>query len=146
MRSKSAEETTGTFSKMIQKQKPQQVWTDKRTEFKGAFKNLCDQEGIETYTTQSETKSAYAGKNIRLLKNIYKHWEHKWTYHYINKLRQFVDTINSRVNRVTKLAPNKVTISGTISCSRKIGRKTSISSWRHSSDSQARFTFQKRYK
>ena len=28
---------------------------------------------------------------------------------FINKLSQFVDTINSRVNRVTKLAPNKVT-------------------------------------
>ena len=109
MRSKSAEETARTFRKMIQKQKPQKVWTDKGTEFKGAFKNLCDQEGIETYTTQSETKSAYAERNIRSLKNIiYKHLEHKWTYHYINKLSQFVDTINSRVNRVTNLAPNKV--------------------------------------
>ena len=109
MRSKSAEETARTFRKMIQKQKPQKVWTDKGTEFKGAFKNLCDQEGIETYTTQSETKSAYAERNIRSLKNIiYKHLEHKWTYHYINKLSQFVDTINS-LNRVTKLAPNKVT-------------------------------------
>ena len=40
---------------------------------------------------------------------MYKHMENKWTYHYINKLAQFVQTINSRVNRVTKLAPNKVT-------------------------------------
>ena len=125
MRSKSAEETARTFRKMIQKQKPQKVWTDKGTEFKGAFKNLCDQEGIETYTTQSETKSAYAERNIRSLKNIiYKHLEHKWTYLYINKLSQFVDTINSRVNHVTKLAPNKVRkktgTSVTIACSRKI--------------------------
>ena len=35
--------------------------------------------------------------------------ENKWTYHYISKLSQFVKTINSRVNRVTKLTPNKVT-------------------------------------
>ena len=35
--------------------------------------------------------------------------ENKWTYHYISKLSHFVSTINSRVNRVTKLAPNKVT-------------------------------------
>ena len=70
MRSKSAEETAGTFTKMIEKQKPQKVWTDKGTEIKGAFKKLCDQEGIETYTTQSETKSAYAERNTRSLKNI----------------------------------------------------------------------------
>ena len=127
MRSKSAEEIARNFRKMIQKQKPQKVWTNKGTEFKGDLKNLCDQEGIETYTTQSETKSAYAERNIRSLKNIfYKHLEHKWTYHYINKLSQFVDTINSRVNRVTKLAPNKVSkkhvpqLRSLISCSRKI--------------------------
>ena len=35
--------------------------------------------------------------------------EGKWTYSYINNLDQFVKTINSRVNRVTKLALNKVT-------------------------------------
>ena len=39
------------------------------------------------------------------------HWylEEKWTYSYIDQLDQFVKTINSRINRVTKLAPNKVT-------------------------------------
>ena len=110
MRSKSAEETARTFKKMIQKQKLRKVWTDKGTKFKGGFKNLCDQEGIETYTTRSESKSAHAEKNIRSLKNvIYKLLEHKWTYHYINKLSRSVDTLNSRVNRVTKLAPNKGT-------------------------------------
>ena len=109
MRKKSADETAKTFKKMIQKRQPQKVWTDKGTEFKGAFKQLCDEKSIDTYTTQSETKSAYAERNIRSLKNIiYKHLEHKWTYHYINKLPSFVETINSRVNRVTKLAPNKV--------------------------------------
>ena len=41
------------IQKMIQKQKPQKVWTYKGTEYKGAFKNFCDQEGIVTYTIQS---------------------------------------------------------------------------------------------
>ena len=64
---------------------------------------------FRTFTTQSETLSAYAERNIRSLQNIlYKHLEHKWIDHYINKLIQFSDTINSRVNRVTKLVPNKV--------------------------------------
>ena len=33
----------------------------------------------------------------------------KWTYSYIDKLQDFVNTVNSRTNRVIKLAPNKVT-------------------------------------
>ena len=40
---------------------------------------------------------------------IYKYLEDKWTYSYVNQFQSFVQTINSRVNRVTKLAPNKVT-------------------------------------
>ena len=35
--------------------------------------------------------------------------EDQWTYSYINKLQDFVNTINSRTNRVTKIAPNEVT-------------------------------------
>ena len=109
-RSKSAPDAAKAFEKMIEKVQPQNVWSDKGTEFKEAFKNLCVKRGIATYTTASETKSAFAERNIRSLKNImYKHMENKCTYHYISKLSQFVSTINSRVNRVTKLAPNKVT-------------------------------------
>ena len=40
---------------------------------------------------------------------MYKHMENIWTYYYISKLSHFVSTINARVNRVTMLAPNKVT-------------------------------------
>ena len=40
---------------------------------------------------------------------IYKYLEEKWTYSYIDKLGRFVKTITSQVNRVFKLAPNKVT-------------------------------------
>ena len=57
MRSKSAPDAAKAFEKMIEKVQPQKVWSDKGTEFKGAFKNLCDQRGIATYTTASETVS-----------------------------------------------------------------------------------------
>ena len=64
----------------------------------------------KNYKTHSEKKSAFAKRNIRSLKSIiYKNLEFEWTYSYIEKLQGFVQTINSRVNRVTKLAPNKVT-------------------------------------
>ena len=110
MRSKSAPDAAKAIEKMIEKVQPQKVWSDNGTEFKGAFKNLCDHRGIATYTPASETKSAFAERKSRSLKKLmYKHMENKWTYHYISKLSQFVSTIKSRVNCVTKLAPNNVT-------------------------------------
>ena len=71
---------------------------------------MCTKRGIHLYSTFSEKKSAFAERNIRSLKKII-HWylEEKWTYSYIDQLDQFVKTINSRVDRTTKIAPNKVT-------------------------------------
>ena len=108
--SKDAAETVKAFKKMIRNKRPEKLWVDKGTEFKGVFKKLCDQKGIEMYSTHSETKSAFAERNIRSLKNIiYKYLEDKWTWSYIDRLQDFVSTINTRINRVTKLAPSKVT-------------------------------------
>ena len=98
---------------MIKNKQPQKVWVDHGTEFLGAFKTLCNKRGIHLYSTFSGKKSAFAERNIRSLKNfIYKYLEEKWTYSFIDKLDQFVKTNNSRVNRVTKLAPIKVTKKG----------------------------------
>ncbi len=110
LKTKDAKDVSKAFKKMIKNKQPQKVWTDKGTEFKGDFKKLCDKRGIEIYHTESETKSAFAKRNIRSLKNIiYKYLELKWTYSYIDQLQEFVKTINGRVNRITKVAPNKVT-------------------------------------
>lgn len=110
LKNKTSEETANAFKRMIRNKQPEKVWSDKGTEFKGAFQQLCNKRGIETYTTDSETKSAFAERNIRSLKNlIYKYLEKRWTWSYIDHLDAFVSTINSRVNRMTKLAPNKVT-------------------------------------
>lgn len=109
LKTKEAKECSLVFAKMIKNKRPEKVWTDKGTEFKGAFSDLCRRRSISIYSTQSETKSAFAERNIRSLKNIiYKYLEDKWTWKYIDKLPDFVNTINSRVNRMTKLAPNKV--------------------------------------
>ena len=110
LKSKYATTTAEAFNQVIKTEKPKKVWVDKGTEFKGSFKTLCEKKGIKTYTTESEKKSAFAERNIRSLKSlIYKYLEDKWTYSYIDKLQDFVNTINSRTNRVIKLAPNKVT-------------------------------------
>ena len=116
MKNKYAATAAAAFAKMLNKRvKPEKAWTDKGTEFKGAFEELCKRRDIKTYTTQSETKSAFAERNIRSLKGIiYKHLEEKWTYTYIGHLQDFVKTINARVNRVTQLAPAKVTKKHTV--------------------------------
>ena len=48
MRTKGAEETAKTFGRMITKTKPLKVWSDKGTEFKGAFKKFCESKGTDT--------------------------------------------------------------------------------------------------
>ena len=110
LKSKYATTTAEAFKLMITTKQPEKVWVDKGTEFKRSFKALCKKKGINTYSTESEKKSAFAERSIRSLKNlIYKYLEEKWTYSYIDKLQDFVNAINSRTNRVTNLAPNKVT-------------------------------------
>ena len=111
LKDKYAATATKAFAKMLNKRvKPEKVWTDKGTEFKGVFEQFCKRKGIDMYTTQSETKSAFAERNIRSLKNIiYRHLEEHWTYAYLLHLQEFVKTMNTRVNRVTNLAPSKVT-------------------------------------
>ena len=110
LKTKYATETAEAFKKMIKHKQPKKVWVDDGTEFLGAFKDLCNKRGIHLYSTFSEKKSAFAERNIRSIKNIiYRYLEEKWTYSYLDKLDSFVKTINSRVNRTIKIAPNTVT-------------------------------------
>ena len=110
LKTKYATEAAEAFKKMIKNKQPAKTWVDDGAEFLGAFKQLCTKRGIHLYSTYSEKKSAFAERNITSLKTIiHRYLEEKWTYSYIDQLDQFVKTINSRVNRVTEIAPNKVT-------------------------------------
>ena len=58
--------------------RPHKILSDKETEFKGAFQQLCDSVGILTYTLQSETKSAFAERYNQSLEDIvFKNTENK---------------------------------------------------------------------
>ena len=93
-RSKSAPDAAKVFEKMIERVQPQKVSSDKGSEIKGAFTKLSNRKEIATYTTVSETRSAFGERKIRSLRNImYK--ENKWTYHYISKLSQFFSTTHA---------------------------------------------------
>ena len=55
---------------ITKKNRPGKFWVDKGTEFVGEFEKECKAEGIQIYSTMSETKAAFAERTIRSLKNI----------------------------------------------------------------------------
>ena len=71
IKTKDSKETVKTVSEMITKKNwPKKIWADRGTEFGGEFKKLGSAEGIEIYSTRSETKAAFAERTIRSLKKI----------------------------------------------------------------------------
>ena len=109
MKTKDSKVKVKTFSKMITKKKrPKKSWVDQGTEFAGEFKKFCSAEGIEIYSTMSETKAAFAERTIRSLKNILYRYMEDYGYKYNHKLPQFIGTMNSRNNRSIDMKPNHV--------------------------------------
>ena len=78
MKIKDSTETVRAFLTVItKKNRPKKNWVDKGTEFAGEFKNLCKSDGIQFYSTMSETKAAFAERTKRFLKNIlYRYMEY----------------------------------------------------------------------
>ena len=61
MKTKDSKETVRAFLTMITKtNRPKKMWVDKGTEIAAGFKKLCKVEGIQNYSTMSETKAAFA--------------------------------------------------------------------------------------
>ena len=109
MKSKESKENVRAFLSMItKKNRPKKIWVDKRIEFVGEFKKLCKAEGIQIYSTMSETKAAFAERTIRSLRNILYPYMEDNGHKYIHKLTQFVTTVNSRRNCSIDLIPKNV--------------------------------------
>ena len=109
MKTKDSQKTVKAFSSMITKRnRPKKIWVHRGTEFAGAFKKFCTAEGIQVFSTMSETKAAFAERTIRSLKNnLYRYME-DFGYKYIHKLPQFITTLNSRKNSSIDMRPNTV--------------------------------------
>ena len=108
-KTKDSQETVKAFSFMItKKNRPKKIWFDKGTEFAEAFKKFCTAEGIQVYSTMSETKAAVAERTIRSFKNIVYRYMEDFGYKYIHKLPQFITNLNSRRNSSTDVRPNTV--------------------------------------
>ena len=88
MERRDSKETVKIFSKMNTKRnRPKKIWVDQGTEFAGEFKKCCSAEGIQIYSTMSDTKAAFAERTIRSLKNIlYAIWRIVGTSTFINYL------------------------------------------------------------
>ena len=93
---------------ITKKNGPKKIWVNKGTEIVGEFKKLCKAEGIQIYSTMSETKAAYAERTIRSLKNILYGYMEDNGFKHIHRLTQFVTTQNSRRNCSTDLIPKNV--------------------------------------
>ena len=109
MKTKDSQETVKAFSSMItKKNRPKKIWVDKGTEFAGAFKKFCAAEGIQVYSTMSETKAAFAERTIRSLENILYRYMNDYRYKYKHNLPEFIATLNSRRNSSIDMRPNTV--------------------------------------
>ena len=109
MKTKDSKETVCAFLTMItKKNQPKNIWVDKRTNFDGEFKKICKAEGIQIYSTMSETKAAFAERTIGTLKNILYRYMEDNGYKYIHKLTQFITTLNSRRKCSRDLIPKNV--------------------------------------
>ena len=84
------------------------IWVDKGTEFAGAFKKFCTAEGIQVYSTMSETKAAFAERTIRSLNNIVYRYMEDFGFKYTHKLSQFITTLNSGRNSSIDMRPKTV--------------------------------------
>ena len=71
---------------ITKRNRPKKVWVDKGTEFAGAFKSFCAADGIQVYSTMSETKATFAERTIRSLKIILYRYMQDSGYKYIHKL------------------------------------------------------------
>ena len=108
LKRKDSQETVKAFSSMITKRnRPRKIWVDKGTQFAGAFKKFSAAEGIQIYSTMSETKAAFAEQLIQSLKNILYRYMEDFGYKYLHKLPQFITTY-SRRNSSIGMRPNTV--------------------------------------
>ena len=83
---KDSRETRKTFSNMIASRNRPKNWVDQATEFASDFKKFCATEGIEIYSTLSETTARFAERTNRSLRNNMYRYLEDYGYKYLHKL------------------------------------------------------------
>ena len=78
---------------ITEKDRPDKVWINKGTAFAGDVKELCKVEEMQTYSTMSEIKAAFAERKILSLKNIPERQMEDCGYKHIHGVTQFATTL-----------------------------------------------------
>ena len=111
MKTKRASETVVVLKNIIESsgRKCARIQVDKGNEFKGAFKQYCDENAIQIFHVQSELKACVAERVIRtILERVWRYMQHRNTFTYIDALPNIVRNYNSLPHRSTKFAPKDV--------------------------------------
>ena len=114
VKSKDSKTVLAAFKKVLSsdERKPESFMTDKGGEFSNqAMKSYCTKNQINYYTSQNpDTKAAVAERVIRTLKSrLYRYFEHKKSWKYIDVLPLIVDSYNKSKHRSIGMAPKAVT-------------------------------------
>ena len=103
LKSKYATTTADAFRKMIENKQPIKVYVHAGISVRAPSPLF-----VRKMKLKIEKLSAFAERNIQSPNSLkLKYFEEKLTYSYINQLLSFIQNIKSRVNSVTKLAPEK---------------------------------------
>lgn len=114
LKRKTGEELTEAFASILKEsgRKPQQLQTDKGTEFKNrAFQSFLAREDIRFYTSEDPvTKAAVVERFNRTLKGrLYRYMTHMNSKTYVNRLQDVVASYNATFHRSIGTQPRLVT-------------------------------------
>jgi ribosomal protein S17 len=129
VKDKSAGNVSKAYQKIIDEgRKPWRVFSDKGREFKGEFKKLMDEHGIQHIMTENPiVKASLAERYNRTLKTrLYKYFTRTKTLKWLDILPNIVKAINHSVNRTTEMRPVDVTHKNDQSVYKKLYRKTKL--------------------
>ena len=84
------------------------VWIGKGTELEGKFTKFCKPDGIQIYTVVRKVKFAFVKRTIRSSNKNLSLYVEDYGYKFLNKLTQFVTTLNFGGNCCIDLIPKNV--------------------------------------
>jgi hypothetical protein len=112
LKNKSAAELVKTFKSVFDEgRRPQQIRTDRGTEFRNALvKQLLKEEHVHHFLTNNLEKANYAERANRTLKlKISRYFTHRNTHRWIDVLQDITSSYNNTYHRTIKMKPSEVT-------------------------------------
>ena len=110
LKTKSAQEVSNAFTKMIVKNQPQTLHTDRGTEFTNKiFQSLLVRKKIKHFFTNNELKAMVAERAIKTIKlKIFKYFTQSRKFNWIDVLSDITNTYNNTASSVTGMPPSEV--------------------------------------